>query len=113
MSRIIKEEEAGGFICPIMTKGEDGTPPVMCMGKQCMGWMYSRSKHTEAFANEVIKRVKAKDAKAIKEGSKKRVTWGGEWRGLLDDIAKGKHPGFENTEGYCGLAGDPAATVRA
>ena len=108
MSGIIKEEEAGGIVCPVMSTPDK---QVMCLGAKCAGWLWSRSEQTNAMTAEVVKRSKAKIAEHPELKGLDKV-WKDEWSALLAEIKLGKRKGFEKTEGYCGVAGNPNAALR-
>lgn len=73
-----------------------------CVGDTCAAWNWSHSHQTHAHSQEVIRRCKAK----IKNGDKS-VDWLKEHNALLTEIKTGKHKGFGELEGYCGLKCNP------
>lgn len=67
-------------------------PNQCCLGAVCMAWRWSRAKETKAYLDAVHARVK-------ETGENFNVATNKVWARLAST--------FEQTEGYCGLAGKP------
>ena len=98
MSHQMTAEQAENRICPYMTP--NAGEPAGCVAGQCMAWRWSRAEQSKAFSDKVIAHCKETGEKS----------WSKAHNALM---AEGEHQEFENTVGYCGLAGNPDAVLRA
>ena len=83
------DQEARRKICP-PSLGGDHTG--VCCGSSCMAWRWSRAKETKAYLDAVQAHMKANNVG---------------FNVATEKVWKELGSTFEQTEGYCGLAGTP------